>query len=98
MQRKNWTGKSAFEVDEVVQWRSILLLSHQRQRAGITSIIRLDTGALESLNGVQQIKFDYRVCGKPPFGRITLSSKHGGKIKCVYVSTILGAMRTAKAF
>ncbi|MFM6198294.1 MAG: prepilin-type cleavage/methylation domain-containing protein, partial [Dolichospermum sp.] len=33
----------------------------------------------------------------PPLGKITLSSKSGGTGKrCVIVSTILGAMRTAK--
>ncbi len=47
---------------------------------------------------VRQIQFDYRgTVKKPPLGRITLSSKYGGKAKrCVYVSTILGAIRTAK--
>jgi prepilin-type N-terminal cleavage/methylation domain-containing protein len=45
----------------------------------------------------RRIKFDYRGTVKPPLGRITLSSKNGGKAKrCVYISTILGAIRTAK--
>ncbi|MCJ8281616.1 MAG: type II secretion system GspH family protein [Rivularia sp. ALOHA_DT_140] len=45
----------------------------------------------------RRIKFDYRGTVKPPLGRITLSSKYGGKAKrCVYISTILGAIRTAK--
>ncbi len=46
---------------------------------------------------VRHIKFDYRGTVKPPLGRITLSSQNGGKAKrCVYISTILGAIRTAK--
>lgn len=47
---------------------------------------------------LRQIQFDYTgSIKKPPLGRITLSSKYGGKAKrCVYVSTILGAIRTAK--
>ena len=47
---------------------------------------------------VRHIQFDYRgSIRKPPLGRITLSSKYGGKAKrCVYISTILGAIRTAK--
>ena len=47
---------------------------------------------------VRHIQFDYRgSVRKPPLGRITLSSKYGGKAKrCVYISTILGAIRTAK--
>jgi prepilin-type N-terminal cleavage/methylation domain-containing protein len=49
-------------------------------------------------SSVRRIQFDYRgTVKKPPLGRITLSSKYGGKAKrCVYISTILGAMRTAK--
>ncbi|MEM6404248.1 MAG: type II secretion system protein, partial [Cyanobacteria bacterium P01_D01_bin.116] len=47
---------------------------------------------------VRHIQFDYRgSVRKPPLGRITLSSKYAGKAKrCVYISTILGAIRTAK--
>ncbi|OUL37627.1 prepilin-type N-terminal cleavage/methylation domain-containing protein [Nostoc sp. T09] len=53
---------------------------------------------LQQSNGVKRIQFDYMgSVDKPPLGRITLSSKHGGKAKrCVFVSTILGAMRTSK--
>ncbi|NJM71514.1 MAG: prepilin-type N-terminal cleavage/methylation domain-containing protein [Scytonema sp. RU_4_4] len=52
----------------------------------------------KQLNGVRQIQFDDRGhIRKPPAGRITLSSKSGGKAKrCVYISTILGAMRIGK--
>jgi len=47
---------------------------------------------------VRHIQFDYRgSVRKPPLGRITLSIRYGGKAKrCVYISTILGAIRTAK--
>lgn len=53
---------------------------------------------LRKSTNVRQIQFDHRgSIKKPPLGRITLSSKYGGKVKrCVYVSTILGAIRTAK--
>jgi prepilin-type N-terminal cleavage/methylation domain-containing protein len=96
----NWQV-SFREVDEVVQWaiHPATVSPAAARWNNLDSHIRLDTETtLESLNGVRQIKFDYRGnVSKPPFGRITLSSKHGGKIKrCVYVSTILGAMRTAK--
>jgi prepilin-type N-terminal cleavage/methylation domain-containing protein len=48
-------------------------------------------------NGVIRVPFDHLGTVKPPLGRITLSSKSGGKAKrCVFISTILGAMRTAK--
>jgi prepilin-type N-terminal cleavage/methylation domain-containing protein len=56
-----------------------------------------DESTLELSNGVRRVPFDYMGSVKPPFGRITLLSKFGGKAKrCVIVSTILGAMRTAK--
>jgi prepilin-type N-terminal cleavage/methylation domain-containing protein len=61
--------------------------------------IRLDQETtLQQSNGIRQIKFDYGGnITQPPLGRITLSSPYAGKAKrCVYVSTILGAMRTAK--
>jgi len=52
---------------------------------------------LDFSSGVGKIPFDYMGSAKPPFRRITLSSKSGGTAKrCVFISTILGAMRTAK--
>lgn len=65
----------------------------------LDSSVRLDTETtLQQSNGVRRIQFDYRgSVRQPPLGRITLSSKSGGKAKrCVFVSTILGAMRTGK--
>ncbi|MFN6473709.1 MAG: Tfp pilus assembly protein FimT/FimU [Nostoc sp. SerVER01] len=61
--------------------------------------IRLDAETtLEQTNGIRQIQFNYKGNVKePPLGRITLSSKSGGKVKrCVIVSTILGTMRLEK--
>ncbi|WP_180267248.1 pilus assembly FimT family protein [Nostoc linckia] len=59
--------------------------------------VRLDSETnFEALTTVQQVRFDYRGNAKD-LGRITLSSKSGGKAKrCVIVSTIIGAIRTAK--
>jgi prepilin-type N-terminal cleavage/methylation domain-containing protein len=65
----------------------------------LDSNIRLDRETtLQESGGVKRIRFDYMgSVDKPPLGRITLFSQHGGKAKrCVIVSTILGAMRTAK--
>lgn len=89
------------EVDEGVQWavHPATVAPSSTNWNNLDSHVRLDTETtLERLNGVQQIKFDYRGnVNNPPLGRVTLSSKHGGKAKrCVFVSTILGAMRTAK--
>ncbi|MCP2730534.1 pilus assembly FimT family protein [Limnofasciculus baicalensis] len=59
------------------------------------SNIRIDQETTRKLsNGVRQVEFDYKGNTKPPFGRLTLSSKNGGKTKrCVYISTLIGAMR-----
>lgn len=64
----------------------------------LDSNVRLDAETtLDKSNGVKLIRFDDRGNVIPPFRRITLSSKYGGKAKrCVYISTILGAMRMAK--
>jgi prepilin-type N-terminal cleavage/methylation domain-containing protein len=64
----------------------------------LDSNVRLDAETTsDKSNAVKQIQFDDRGHVIPPFKRITLSSKYGGKAKrCVYISTILGAMRTAK--
>jgi prepilin-type N-terminal cleavage/methylation domain-containing protein len=53
---------------------------------------------LQESNGVKKIQFDYKGnVPQPPLGRITLSSRYGSKTKrCVYISTILGAMRKEK--
>ena len=89
------------EVGSVVQWavHPATVLPANAKWNNLDPLVRLDPETtLEILNGVRQIKFDYRGnVSKPPLGRITLYSKHGGKAKrCVFVSTILGAMRTAK--
>ena len=63
--------------------------------------IRLDqetTLQLLKSQGIRQIQFDYRgSVKKPPLGRITLSTKYGGRTKrCIFISTILGAIRRVK--
>jgi type II secretory pathway pseudopilin PulG len=53
---------------------------------------------LHYANGVRHIQFDFLgAVRQPPLGRVTLSTRYGGHRKrCVFVSTILGALRTAK--
>lgn len=66
--------------------------------------IKLDPETtLQLSNGVRRIKFNHLgTVANPPLGRVVVSSKDyskdGDKIvkRCVFVSTILGAMRTAK--
>ncbi|WP_353931326.1 prepilin-type N-terminal cleavage/methylation domain-containing protein [Okeanomitos corallinicola TIOX110] len=65
----------------------------------IDSNVRLDTETtLRQSDSIRYVQFDYLgSIRKPPLGRITISSKSGGKSKrCVFISTILGALRTAK--
>ncbi|BCL37895.1 Tfp pilus assembly protein FimT/FimU [Nostoc sp. MS1] len=65
----------------------------------LDSRVNLDAETtLQQSNGVRRIQFDHLGSVKqPPLGRITLSSKSRSRIKrCVFVSTILGAMRTAQ--
>jgi prepilin-type N-terminal cleavage/methylation domain-containing protein len=89
------------EHNGVVQW-AVHPASVNASAANWNSLdanVRLDQETtLSQSKGVRQIQFDYQGnVRQPPLGRITLSSKSGGKAKrCVIVSTILGAMRTAK--
>jgi prepilin-type N-terminal cleavage/methylation domain-containing protein len=59
--------------------------------------LRLDAETtLRLSSGIRKVQFDYR--GHPQeLRRVTLSSQHSGKVKrCVYISTLIGAMRKAK--
>ncbi len=95
------------EQDGIVQWAVHLTTVNPSDAMwnNLDPNVRLDEETtLQKSNGIRQIQFDYRGnVRQPPLGRITLStkssksSKSGGKAKrCVYVSTILGAMRTGK--
>ncbi|MCP6757934.1 MAG: prepilin-type cleavage/methylation domain-containing protein [Fischerella sp. CENA71] len=89
------------EQNGIVQWathRADVSVSNAMWNK-LNANVRLDRETtLQQANGVRQIQFDYEGnVNRPPLGRITLSSRYGGKAKrCVYVSTILGAIRIAK--
>jgi len=93
------TWQASFrEQDGIVQW-AVHRASVNPSSANwnnLDSNVRLDAETtLQISSGVRQIKFDYRGNSAPR--SITISSKSGGKAKrCVYISTILGVMRTAK--
>ncbi|MBD2730080.1 type II secretion system protein [Nostoc sp. FACHB-892] len=63
----------------------------------LDSSVRLDSETtLQLSNDIRKVLFDYKGNAQN-LGRITLSSRSGGKVKrCVIISTILGTMRTAK--
>lgn len=60
--------------------------------------VRIDSEtSLYSSSGVWRIQFNYKGNANGQLGQITLNSRNGGRIKrCVIVSTLLGAIRTAK--
>jgi len=84
----------------VVQWSV-----HRASQSPATAIwqnlpigVRLDqeTTLLQS-DGVRLIRFNDYGSTVSQLGRLTLSNQSGGKAKrCVFVSTLLGALRTAK--
>lgn len=89
------------EESNIVQWavHPITVTPANATWNNLDSSIRLDAETtLQTSNGARRIKFDYRGnVTHPPLGRVTLSSRNGGKAKrCVFISTILGAIRTAK--
>ncbi|MDM3849986.1 MAG: type II secretion system protein [Aphanizomenon gracile PMC627.10] len=90
------------EQNNILQWavHAATIDPSNAQWNDLDASVKLDEdeSTLDKLpNGVRRVPFDHLGTVKPPFGRITLSSKSGGKAKrCVFISTILGAMRTAK--
>jgi len=88
------------EQNNIVQWavHAATIDPSNAQWNDLDASVKLDDeSTLEVSNGVRRVPFDHLGTVKPPFRRITLSSKSGGTVKrCVFISTILGAMRTAK--
>jgi hypothetical protein len=89
------------ELNGILQWAvhpAIVIVTNAVWK-NLDSTVHLDEETtLQEFDGVRSIQFDYLGSVKqPPLGRITLSTKSSGKTKrCVFVSIILGAMRTAK--
>jgi len=88
------------EQNNIVQWAVHPGTIHPSNASwnNLHENLRLDLETtLQQSNGVRRVQFDHFGTVKPPFGRITLSHKSGGKGKrCVFVSTILGTLRTSK--
>jgi len=87
-------------VDEVVQWavHPATISPALAHWNNLDSHVRLDVETtLESLSGVRQINLTTEVMSVSRHLE-SLSSQHGGKLKrCVYVSTILGAIEPQKS-
>ena len=86
-QRVQWATHPSKSNPEHADW--------QRLDSGI--ILSPET-TLHPSNGIRKMEFDFRGnVRKPPLGRVTLASENGINAKrCVYISTILGAMRKDK--
>ncbi|HYW21157.1 MAG TPA: type II secretion system protein [Nodularia sp. (in: cyanobacteria)] len=101
-QKEKLTWQASFrEQNSIVQWavHADTVNPSNANWNDLNANICLDPAStLQLSNGVRRIQFDYRGnVRQPPLGKITLSSKCVGTVKrCVIVSTILGAMRTAK--
>jgi len=98
---KNADWQASFrEQNQLVQWavhpETVTPVTANWQ--SLDSNIRLDDETtLQSSNGVYKVEFNFKGHVKPPFGRLTLTTKQGGKAKrCVFVSTLLGTLRMAK--
>ena len=66
--------------------------------SSLDSAIQMDAETtLQQSGEVRRVQFDHEGNVNGQLGRLTLSSKMGGKMKrCVVVSTLLGAVRTGK--
>ncbi|MHC5596618.1 MAG: GspH/FimT family pseudopilin [Nostoc sp.] len=98
--KEKLTWQASFrEQNGIVQWavHPATVSPSAANWNNLHSNLRLDSETtLQGSSDIHKVEFDYKGNAKD-LGRITLSSKSGGKAKrCVIVSTILGAMRTAK--
>jgi prepilin-type N-terminal cleavage/methylation domain-containing protein len=100
LQKVTWQF-SIRESDNVAQWavHPVTVNPANAQWNNLDKTVHIDPETtLEHSGDVNRIQFDYHGnVAKPPLGRVTLSSQHGGKAKrCVFVSTLIGTLRTAK--
>ncbi|MCC5642103.1 type II secretion system GspH family protein [Nostoc sp. CHAB 5824] len=101
--KEKLTWQASFrEQNGIIQWavHPATINPSDANWNNLDSNVRLDPETtLQLSNDIRKVQFDYRGNAKSPndLGRITLSSRSGGKVKrCVIISTILGAIRTAK--
>lgn len=99
--KEKLTWQASFrESNDIVQWavHPATVSPVVANWNDLDSHVRLDAETtLPQSNGVSRIRFGYQGDLTQLPCRITLSSRSRTRIKrCVYVSTILGAMRTAK--
>ena len=98
--KQKLTWQASFRVNnDIVQWavHPATVNPTDAKWNNLDYNVRLDSETtLPEPNSIRKVQFDYKGNTKQ-LGRITLSSPYAGKAKrCVYVSTLLGTMRTAK--
>jgi len=100
-EKLTWQASFRENSDGIVQWAvhpSSATIISEAQWNDLESGVHLDIDTrLQVSNGVGLVRFDFKGNVTPPLSNITLNTENGGQAKrCVYVSTILGAMRTGK--
>ncbi len=100
-EKLTWQASFRENSDGVVQWAvhpSTVTTISEAQWNNLESGVHLDPDtSLQRSNGVRRVRFDFKGNVTPPLGNVTLNTDNTGDAKrCVYVSTILGAMRTGK--
>ncbi|MEQ8956666.1 MAG: type II secretion system protein [Coleofasciculus sp. C2-GNP5-27] len=99
LKKADWQA-SFREQDQIVQWavHPETVTPATANWQSLDPNIRLDDETtLQSSNGIYKVEFNFKGNTPPPFGRLTLTTKQGGKAKrCVIVSTLLGTLRMAQ--
>ncbi|MFP5272237.1 pilus assembly FimT family protein [Coleofasciculus sp.] len=99
LQKVDWQA-SFREQDQIVQWavHPETVTPATAHWQSLDPNIRIDDETtLKFSDGVYKVEFNFKGHVTPPFGRLTLTTKQGGKTKrCVFVSTLLGTLRMAK--
>ncbi|XGV99860.1 MAG: Tfp pilus assembly protein FimT/FimU [Leptolyngbya sp. BL-A-14] len=86
------------DANGIVQWavHPINTIPIAAAWSNLDATIQMDAETtLQQSGGVRRVQFDHEGHVNGQLGRLTLSSRNGGKAKrCVVVSTLLGAIRT----
>ncbi|MGP1383210.1 MAG: pilus assembly FimT family protein [Thainema sp.] len=89
------------QVGDQVEWAShaVTLPPAKATWQPLTSVVKIDTAetTFPKASGVYRMRFNYQGHVNGQLGRLTFTGHNGGRLKrCVFVSTLLGALRDAK--
>ncbi len=98
LQKLNWQV-SLREQNDIVQWavHAATVSPNNADWNNLDTTVRIDAETtFQPSDGIYRMIFDY-LGTTSQLGRFTISSKGGGKAKrCIFVSTLLGTIRTSK--